>query len=191
MFPGCAVAPLGGMGDMPVKGKPGRTREHDCDADRKRASRDQFRAELQMALDLVAGGDHAARHCSPAVAELRQQMSEFGHGKDTILSTIGHDDLVEIGGTVFASIFGASRWTSILWMTSSRLLPGCVGGISSHTSGKRRMGCSRRASSIDRCQRIPAVGWQTFAPSRAFGWTTMVVAWPTRSLLGCSLGSAW
>ena len=24
MFPGCTVAPLGGMGDMPVKGKPGR-----------------------------------------------------------------------------------------------------------------------------------------------------------------------
>ena len=66
MFPGCTVAPLGGMGDMPSKGKPGRPREHDCDADRKRASRDQFKAELRMALDLVAGGDRAARHCSPA-----------------------------------------------------------------------------------------------------------------------------
>ena len=33
MFPSCTVAPLGGLGDMPVKGKPGRTREHDCDAD--------------------------------------------------------------------------------------------------------------------------------------------------------------
>ena len=107
MFPGCAVAPLGGMGDMPVKGKPGRTREHDCDADRKRVRRDRFKAELQMALDLVAGGDRAARHCSPAIAELRQQMSEFGHGKDTTLSTIGHDDLSRLGGTVFASIFDA------------------------------------------------------------------------------------
>ena len=83
-FPGCTVAPLGGMGDMPVKGKPGRTREHDSDADRKRASRDQFRSELRMALDLVAGGDRAARHCSPAIAELRQQMSEFGHGRDQL-----------------------------------------------------------------------------------------------------------
>ena len=72
MFPGCTVAPLGGLGDMPVKGKPGRSREHDCDADRKRASRDKFKAELQMALDLIAGGDRAARHCSPAIAELRQ-----------------------------------------------------------------------------------------------------------------------
>ena len=107
MFPGCTVAPLGGMGDMPSKGKPGRTREHDCDADRKRASRDQFRAELRMALDLVVGGDRAARHCSPAIAELRQQMSEFGYGKDTALSTMDRADLDAIGGTVFASIFHA------------------------------------------------------------------------------------
>ena len=107
MFPGCSTAPLGDMGDMPVKGKPGRHREHDCDADRKRASRDKFRVELQMALDLVAGGDRASRHCSRVIAELRQQMSEFGHGKDTTLSTIGHDDLSRLGGTVFASIFHA------------------------------------------------------------------------------------
>ena len=140
MFPGCSVAPLGGMGDMPVKGKPGRTREHDCDADRKRVRRDQFKAELQMALDLVAGGDRAARHCSPAIAELRQQMSEFGHGKDTTLSTIGHADLSRLGGTLFASIFVLNRWTSFLWMTLSLLSRGCAGGISSHTSGKRRMG---------------------------------------------------
>ena len=107
MFPGCTVAPLGGLGDMPVKGKPGRSREHDCDADRKRASRDKFRVELQMALDLIAGGDRAARHCSPAVAELRRQMSEFGYGKDKVLSTMGRADLGEIGGTIFSSIFGA------------------------------------------------------------------------------------
>ena len=104
MFPGCSVALLGGMGDMPVKGKPGRTREHDCDTDRKRASRDQFRAELRMALDLVAGGDQAARHCSPDVAELRSRMSEFGHGKDHDLTTIGRADLDKIGGTLFASV---------------------------------------------------------------------------------------
>jgi hypothetical protein len=107
MFPGCTVRPLGGLDGMPLKGKPGRHREHDCDADRKRASRNQFKAELGMALDLVAGGERAARHCSPAIAELRQQMSEFGHGKDTTLSTIGHDDLSRLGGTVFASIFDA------------------------------------------------------------------------------------
>ena len=95
------------MGDMPVKGKPGRSREHDCDADRKRASRDQFKAELRMALDLVAGGDRAARHCSPAIAELRQQMSEFGHGKDTTLSTMGRADLRWLGGTVYSSIYSA------------------------------------------------------------------------------------
>ena len=60
-----------------------------------------------MALDLVAGGDRAARHCSPAIAELRQQMSEFGYGKDTALSTMGRADLDAIGGTVFASIYHA------------------------------------------------------------------------------------
>jgi hypothetical protein len=107
MFPGCTVAPLGDMGDMPLKGKPGRHREHDCDADRKRASRNQFKSELQMALDLVAGGDRAARHSSPAIAELRQKMSEFGHGKDTTLSTMGRADLDAIGGTVYASIYHA------------------------------------------------------------------------------------
>jgi hypothetical protein len=30
-----------------------------------------------MALDLIAGGERAARHFSPVIAELRQQMSEF------------------------------------------------------------------------------------------------------------------
>jgi hypothetical protein len=107
MFPGCTIRPLGGLDEMPVKGKPGRHREHDCNADRKRASRDKFRVELQMALDLVAGGERAARHCSPAVAELRQQMSEFGHGKDTSLSAIGRADLDAIGGTIYSSIYSA------------------------------------------------------------------------------------
>jgi hypothetical protein len=107
MFPGCTVRPLGGLDGMPLKGKPGRPREHYCDTDRKRASRDKFKTELQMALDLVVGGDRASRHCSPAVAELRQQMSEFGHGKDTALSTMGRTDLDAIGGTVYASIYHA------------------------------------------------------------------------------------
>ena len=60
-----------------------------------------------MALDLVAGGDHVARHCSPAIDELREQMSEFGYGKDTSLSMMGRSDLDAIGGTVFSSIFQA------------------------------------------------------------------------------------
>ena len=89
------------------QGKPGRTREHECDADRKRAHRDQFRSELRMALDLVVGGDRAARHCSQAIAELRQQMSEFGFGKDTALSTVDRADLDAIGVLVDASIFHA------------------------------------------------------------------------------------
>jgi len=107
MFPGCTVAPLDGMGDMPIKGKPGRPRQHDCNADRKRANRDQFRSETRMALDLIAGGERAARHCSPAVAELRKQMSEFGFGKDTALSTTGRADLNAMGGTIFASVYHA------------------------------------------------------------------------------------
>jgi hypothetical protein len=107
LFPGCTVAPLGGLDDMPAKGMPGRHRTHDCDADRKRVHRDQFKLELQMALDLVAGGDRAARHFSPAVAELRQQMSEFGYGRDTSLCTMGRADLDAIGGTVYASIYHA------------------------------------------------------------------------------------
>ena len=57
-----------------------------------------------MALDLVAGGDRAARHCSPFVAELRAQMSEFGYGKDKALSTMGRADLDKMGGTLFASV---------------------------------------------------------------------------------------
>jgi hypothetical protein len=107
MFPGCTVGPLGGLDGMPMKGKPGRHREHDCDADRKRASRDKFKVELQMALDLIAGGERAALHCSPAVVELRSQMSEFGHGKDTTLSAMGRADLDVIGGTICSSIYSA------------------------------------------------------------------------------------
>ena len=107
MFPGSTVAPLGGVDGMPVEGKPGRARDHDSNADRKRESRNQFRVELQMALDLVAGGEPAARHCSPAIAELRQQMSEFGYGKDQVLPVQGRSDLNAIGGTVYASIYHA------------------------------------------------------------------------------------
>ena len=105
MFPGCTVCPLGGLDDMPVKGKPGRPRTHDCDADRKRAHRDEFKTQLHVALDLVDGGDRAARHSSPFVAELRSKMSEFRHGVDQQLSTMGRSDLEAIGGTVYSSIY--------------------------------------------------------------------------------------
>jgi hypothetical protein len=104
LFPGCTVASLGGLDGMPAKGKSGRHRTHDCDADRKRAHRDRFKSELRMALDLVAGGDRAARHFSPAIAELRQQMSEFGYGKDITLSTMDRADLDRMGGTLFTSV---------------------------------------------------------------------------------------
>jgi len=107
LFPGCTVASLDGLGDVPTKGKSGRQRTHDCDADRKRAHRDRFKSELRMALDLMAGGDRALRHSCPAIAELRQQMSEFGYGKDTALSTMGRADLDALGGTVYLSIFHA------------------------------------------------------------------------------------
>jgi hypothetical protein len=60
-----------------------------------------------MALHLIAGGERAAWHCSPAVAELRRQMSEFGFGNDTALSTMGRADLDAIGGSLFTSIFAA------------------------------------------------------------------------------------
>jgi hypothetical protein len=57
MFPGCTVTPLGGIDDLPAKGKPGRLRQYDDAADRKRAHRDRFKLELQAALDLVNGGN--------------------------------------------------------------------------------------------------------------------------------------
>jgi hypothetical protein len=107
MFPGCTVAHLGGLADMPVKGQAGRHRTHDSDADRKRAHRDQFKSDLRMALDLVSGGERSARHTSPAIADLRQRMSEFGFGKDTTLTTMGRGDLGAIGGTIYA--FNLSR----------------------------------------------------------------------------------
>jgi hypothetical protein len=107
MFPGSTVESLGGLDEIPTKGKPGRHRQHDCDADRKRANRDKFRTEVRTMLDMVAGGNRVTRHCSPVVAELRTQMSEFGHGKDAALSTMGRDDLNALGGTVYASIFHA------------------------------------------------------------------------------------
>ena len=107
LFPGCAVEPLGGIDGIPTKGKPGRRNIHDCDADRKRAHRNQFKSELRTALDLVVGGERAARHRSPAVAELRRQMSEFAFGEDTTLTIAGRADLDAIGGTVYASIYHA------------------------------------------------------------------------------------
>ena len=107
MFPGCAVEALGGIDGIPAKGTPGRRNIYDCEADRKRAHRDQFKSELRIALDLVVGGERAARHRSPAVAELRRQMSEFGFGEDTTLTVAGRANLDAIGGTVYASIYHA------------------------------------------------------------------------------------
>jgi hypothetical protein len=107
MFPGCTVAPLGNMGEMPVKGKPGRPRKHDCDADKKRAYRDRFKLELRAALDLVNGGDRVKRRSPHLVQELRQQMSEFGCGRDQTLTAMGRCDLNAIGGTIYASIYHA------------------------------------------------------------------------------------
>jgi hypothetical protein len=51
--------PLGRIGDIPGRGKHGGPRGYDCDADRKRALRDQFRFKLRM-VDLVADG-HASQ----------------------------------------------------------------------------------------------------------------------------------
>ncbi len=102
MFPGCTVAPLGGIDDLPVKGKPGRPRQHDDAADRKRAHRDRFKLELQGALDLLNGGNRVIGRFPELVTKLRQQMSEFGHGR-----VQGELDLSSIGGTVYRSIYHA------------------------------------------------------------------------------------
>ena len=94
-----------------------------------------------MALDLIAGGDRAARHCSPAIAELRRQMSEFGYGKDKVLSTMGRADLDEIGGTLFACYSACEAdWTSSRLMTLRRSSTACATSTSSLTSGRRRTG---------------------------------------------------
>jgi hypothetical protein len=132
LFPGCTVASLGGLDDVPAKGKSGRHRTHNCDADRKRAHRDQFKSELRMALDLVAGGDRAACHFSPAIAELRQQMSEFGYGKDTALSTMGRADLDKMGGTLFASVGRARPFDFFPLEDTEALLRAYAISISSH-----------------------------------------------------------
>ena len=102
MFPGCTVAPLGGIEDLPVKGKPGRLRQYDNDGERKRAHRDRFKLELQAALDLVNGGNQVIGQFPELVIELRQQMSEFGHGRK-----LGALDLSGVGGTVYRSIYHA------------------------------------------------------------------------------------
>jgi hypothetical protein len=101
MFPGCTVAPLGGIDDLPVKGKPGRPRQHGDDAERKRAHRDRFKLELQAALDLVNGGNRViGQFPEPELAAMmRQQMTEFGHSQEP--SAL---DLSSIGGTVYRSI---------------------------------------------------------------------------------------
>jgi hypothetical protein len=103
MFSGCTILPLDGSSDMPLKGKAGRPRQHVDDADRKRAHRDQFKLKLQAALDLVNGGNRVIGRFPHLAKKLRDQMSEFNHGKLHELAP----DLAAIGGTVYASIFHA------------------------------------------------------------------------------------
>jgi hypothetical protein len=103
MFPGCTIEALG-LNGMPSKGKPGRPREYASTADRKRAHRDQFKAELRAALDLVNDVGCDGRMTILA-RQLREQMSEFGFGRDKKLSTMGHTDLHAMAGTLFTSIY--------------------------------------------------------------------------------------
>ena len=106
MFPGCAIEALG-LNGMPSKGKPGRPREHASTADRKRAHRNQFKMELKAALDLVNDVGCDGR-LSILARQLREQMSEFGFGRDKSLSTMGHTDLHAMAGTIFTSIYEAA-----------------------------------------------------------------------------------
>jgi hypothetical protein len=104
MFPGCTVASLDGIGSLPMKGRPGRPRQYEDGADRKRAHRDRFKLELQAALDLVNRGNRVIGQFPELATTLRQQMSEFRYGKDHCLMTLGRSDLDAIGGTIFASV---------------------------------------------------------------------------------------
>ena len=103
LFPGCTVAPLMGIGNLPTKGKPGRRRQHADDADRKRAHRDRYKQELHAALDLVSGGDRVIGQFPHLADELRKQLSEFGYG--TVSDR--KPNLDAIGGSLFTSIYHA------------------------------------------------------------------------------------
>ena len=105
LFPGCTVEPLAGLVAMPAKGKPGRTRRHVCDADRKAAHRHRYKLELEAALDLVNGSERVLGRAPHLAADLRRQMTEFGRGRDESLSAMGRADLHAMGGTLFASIY--------------------------------------------------------------------------------------
>jgi hypothetical protein len=103
MFPGCRVARLDGIGDMPSKGKAGRHRQHVDDADRKRAHRDRFKLELHAALDLINGRDHVLSRFPDLANTLRAQMSELRVAHNPASPV----DLKGIGGTMYLSIFHA------------------------------------------------------------------------------------
>lgn len=107
MFPGCTVLPLAGLDAMPAKGKAGRPRTHLCEADRKAAHRDRFKIELAAELDLVNGREVSDFRFSNLARNLREHMSEFGHGRDETLTTMGRADLSGMAGTVFTTIFAA------------------------------------------------------------------------------------
>jgi hypothetical protein len=108
LFPGCAVQPLDGLAAMPAKGKGGRRRKHLCDADRKAAHRDRFRDELATELALINGVPPTIGPLASLAQELRQQMTEFGRGRDQTLTTMGRDDLNTMAGTIFTSIFAST-----------------------------------------------------------------------------------
>jgi hypothetical protein len=108
LFPGCVVQPLDGLAAMPAKGKGGRPRKYLCDADRKAAYRDRIRDERATALTLINGFPPTSGPLASLAQELRQQMTEFGRGRDQTISTMGRTDLNAMAGTIFTSIF-ASR----------------------------------------------------------------------------------
>ena len=104
MFPGCTVAPLGGIDGIPVKGTAGRPRQHDDDADRKRAHRDRFKLELQAALDLVSGGNRVIGRFPELATNCASRCRSSVMAR---WSRRWRSDLAAIGGTVYASIYHA------------------------------------------------------------------------------------
>ena len=135
MFPGCMVEVLGGIDGIPAKGTPGRRHIYECEADRKRAHRRQFKSELRIALDLVGGGERAARH-GPQIAILRCQMSSFGFGEDTTL-TVRAAPIWMPSAAQSTSITMPNHWTSSRWTTWRRSSMGCATSTSSPTRARR------------------------------------------------------
>jgi hypothetical protein len=105
LFPGCKTEPLGDIAGLPTRGKGGRPRKHLCDADRKAAHRDRYRRELATELDLINDASRTTVRFACLAKDMRQQMSEFGRGRDETLTAMGRDDLDAMAGTLFTSIF--------------------------------------------------------------------------------------